>query len=246
MAIDKDNRLPLYCQLADILKEKIETSEWAENSKLPTERELCDMYDISRATVRQAMQDLETHGYIYKSQGLGTYVKPRKMKQDLLKFYDFSLEMRKRGKVPSYRLLDFSIHTCNKKIAEKLQIAPGTQVYKFSRLLMADSEPMIVQTTYLKHTLVPGFTQEKLEQHMKEGRSFFDLITRVYGLRLTSAEERFVPVLTRENEAELLGVLHQSPSMLIERTTFHHDIAVEYNVGIARGDKFEYRVVLEG
>jgi GntR family transcriptional regulator len=59
------------------------------------------------------------------------------------------------------------------------------------------------------------------------------------------AEEIFTPVLVRKNEAELLQYMAQSPGMMIERLTYEEDAIIEYTKGIARGDKFEYRVVLK-
>lgn len=65
--IAKDNRTPLYYQLMDIIVEQIETGNLQEHDKLPSERELCEIHDVSRTTVRQTMQELEKEGYIYKN-----------------------------------------------------------------------------------------------------------------------------------------------------------------------------------
>lgn len=72
--ISTDNRLPLYYQLYDIITEKIHSGIYNENDKLPSERELCEKYDISRATVRRAMVELEKNDYIYKKQGKGVFI----------------------------------------------------------------------------------------------------------------------------------------------------------------------------
>jgi len=238
--IDKNSKLPLYYQLSDLIKEKIETGEWPEHHKLPPERELCQMYGVSRATVRQAMQELEVNGYIYKEHGRGTFVKPLKIRQDLLRFYSFTEEMKKLGKVPSSRVIDFCVEKCSEKVAKKMELQPGENVYKFTRLRLADEEPMMLETTYVLYEPFPGITREKLEN-----TPLYNVLTQEFGVSFTMAEERFVPVLTRENEAELLQNLPRSPSMMIERLTYNHNRIVEYTVGIARGDKFEYRVVLK-
>lgn len=65
--IVKDNRTPLYYQLMDIIVGQIETGNLQEHDKLPSERELCEIHDVSRTTVRQTMQELEKEGYIYKN-----------------------------------------------------------------------------------------------------------------------------------------------------------------------------------
>lgn len=239
MTIDKDSRIPLYCQLMDIIIEQIETGKLAENDKLPSERELCERYNISRATVRQAIQELEKEGYIYKQHGKGTFVSPQKFRQDLLKFYSFTEEMKKLGKVPSSKVIDFQIIHCDEKIAKKINKKIGERVYKFTRLRLADGEPMMLETSYVPYDRFPNITKFDLENE-----AMYDIFTKRFNAVFTMAEESFQPVLTRENEAELLGSKKGSPGMMIERITYEGDQIIEYTVGIARGDRFKYRVVL--
>src|SRR5690554_5461728 len=99
---------------------------------------------------------------------------------------------------------------------------------------------MMLETTYVPHQLFPGITRDALE-----ASPLYEIMTENYGAKLTMAEERFLPVSTRENEAKILDYLAQAPSMMIERLTYQERTIVEYTVGIARGDKFEYRVVLK-
>lgn len=238
--LNKDSRLPLYYQLSDVIKDKIDNGEWHVHTILPSERELCDIYGISRATVRQAMQELEVNGYIYRVQGKGTYVNPQKIKQDLLKFYSFTEEMKKLGKTPTSSVIDFSVVKCNEKVAQKMNLTPGDSVYMFTRLRLADNEPMMLETTYVPYPRFPGITREMLEEH-----PLYDVLTKEHAAKLTLAEEKFIPVLVRENEAKLLNYLPRSPGMLIERLTYENNTIIEYTIGIARGDKFEYRVVLQ-
>lgn len=238
--IDKESRIPLYYQLMDIIIAEIETGKLKENDKLPSERELCKKYDISRATVRQAIQELEKENYIYKKHGKGTYVSPLKMKQNLLKFYSFTDEMKKLGKVPTSEVIDFEIIYSNKKISKKMKIETGTMLYKFTRLRLADNTPMMVETSYVPYNRFPGIVKTDLES-----QAMYDIFTKRFNAVLTEAEEIFQPVLTRKNEAELLNIQVNTPSMMIERFTFERELIIEYTVCIARGDKFKYRVVLK-
>lgn len=240
LKINKDSRLPLYYQLSDAIKDKIESGGWEAHTQLPSERELCEIYGVSRATVRQAMQELEVNGYIYKVQGKGTFVNPQKIKQDLLKFYSFTEEMKKLGKTPTSSVIDFSVVNCNEKVAKKMRMTMADSVYKFTRLRLADNEPMMLEMTYVPCHRFPGITKRMLE-----ARPLYDILTKEHEAKLTMAEEIFTPVLVRENEAELLKYLSQSPGMMIERLTYEDNTIIEYTVGIARGDKFEYRVVLQ-
>lgn len=238
--IDKESRIPLYYQLMDIIIEEIETGKLKENDKIPSERELCKGYDISRVTVRQAIQELEKGNYIYKKHGKGTYVSPLKMKQNLLKFYSFTNEMKNIGKVPTSKVIDFEIIYSNEKISKKMGIETGTMLYKFTRLRLADETPMMIETSYVPYNRFPGIVKKDLEN-----QAMYDIFTKRFEAVIAGAEEVFQPVLTRKNEAEALGIRANTPSMMIERYTFEKGNIIEYTVGIARGDKFKYRVVLE-
>lgn len=237
--VDKNNRVPMYYQLVDIIVELIETGVLEENKKIPSERELCTQYDISRATVRQAIQVLERDGYIYKKHGKGTYVSPKRMKQELLKFYSFTEEMKKLGKIPSSKVIDFQLITADEKIAKKMQTLEGEKLYKFTRIRLADEEPMMLETSYIPYERFPGILRGDLEEN-----AMYDIFTKRYNAVFTKAEECFRTVSTRSNEAKILNIKKNAPSMMIERWTFEKEVIIEYTVGIARGDKFKYHVVL--
>ncbi|TCS81827.1 GntR family transcriptional regulator [Tepidibacillus fermentans] len=237
--IDKESRIPLYYQLMEIIIDEIESGKLRENDQIPSERELCEKYDISRATVRQAIQELEKEGYLYKQHGKGTFVSPKEFKQDLLHFYSFTEEMKKLGKTPTSRVIKFEVIESDAKIAKKMNISIGDIVYKFIRLRLADQQPMMLETTYLPYQRFPNVKQSDLEQ-----KALYDILTERFNVSFIKAEESFQSVNTRKHEAQLLEYEENRPSMMIERTTFDKIGIIEYTVGIARGDRFKYRVVL--
>ncbi|SCY44164.1 GntR family transcriptional regulator [Alkaliphilus peptidifermentans] len=238
--IDKNSRLPLYYQLMDLLIEQIENGELKQGDKLLSERELCEQYDISRSTVRLAIQELEREGYIYKQHGIGTFVSNEKFKQDLLRFYSFTEEMKKIGKVPLSKVIDFEIIHCDNRIARKMNTNMGEKMYKFRRLRLANNEPMMIETSYVPFDRFPGITGDDLEN-----QAMYDIFIHKFNASFTMAEETFKPVVTNEEEAAYLQIDTSVPSLMIERTTYEEDHIIEYTVGIARGDRFKYRVILK-
>jgi len=239
--IDKENPLSLYYQLKQILIKMIENRKLTENDKLPTEKELCEKYNISRATVRQALKELENEDYIYKVQGKGTFVSPKRYQQDLLKFYSFTDEMKKLGKTPTSKVLKFDITVPNKKIARTLAISKNQKVYKFTRLRLADDEPMMLETTYIPYNLFKGITKENLEIN-----PLYTILIEEFGVTFSKAEEIFRPTLMEKDEAEKLNYIEGAPAILLERITYNSsDQIIEYTKSVARGDKFKYHVVLE-
>src|SRR5690625_5973380 len=87
--------------MMDTLIKEMDQGVYKEHEKLPSEREFCDLYQLSRITVRQALQELELEGYIYKLHGKGTFVAPKSYNQNLVKLYSFTEEMKKLGKTQS-------------------------------------------------------------------------------------------------------------------------------------------------
>lgn len=240
-SIDKDSPLSLYYQLEQIIINKIENRDLKENEKLPTEKELCDKYNISRATVRQALRELEIEDYIYKIQGKGTFVSPKRYQQDLLKFYSFTDEMKKLGKTPTSKVLEFDITTPNKKIAKTLSITTNDKVYRFTRLRLADNEPMMLETSYIPYELFEGITKEDLEN-----RPLYTILIEEFNTSFSKAEEMFRPTLTEDDEAKKLNYIEGGPAILLERITYNNnEKIIEYTKSIARGDKFKYHVVLK-
>ncbi|MFL0266813.1 GntR family transcriptional regulator [Candidatus Clostridium radicumherbarum] len=239
MKIDKRSRMPLYSQLMDILIAAIE-KELKENDQIPSERDICEKYDVSRTTVRQAINELEKEGYIYKIHGKGTFVAPKRVNQDLIKFYSFTEDMKKIGKKPTSKVLDFNIINIDSYISRKIRIMEGELVYRFNRLRLADNIPMMLETTYVSYARFPGLTKEDLERE-----ALYDLIQNRFNTLITYAEETFTPILTNETEAHILNMPKEIPSLKIERFTYAESSIIEYTTSIARGDKFKYRVKLE-
>lgn len=223
----------------DIIINQIEQEIYKPNDKLPSERELCEIYNVSRMTVRQALLELEREGYIYKLHGLGSFVSPRMFNQNLDKLYSFTEEMKKIGKKPESIVLDFETISVNRKIANSLNIEVGEDVYKVTRLRLADKEPLIYEISYLPKRYFEGLTKEMLEL-----KPMYDVFRDHYGIVITKAVEKFSVTKIRADEAKWLNIKQGEPAMMIKRYLYSHNNVCEYTISIARGDKFTYTVEL--
>lgn len=237
--IDKDSNSPLYVQLMDILINMIE-NHMKENDKLDSEREICVKYGVSRTTVRQALDELEKNKYIYKVQGKGNFIASRAVKQDLIKVSSFTEEMKKHGKNPSSKLLNFEIIEASNKISKKLQIDESELVFKISRIRIADNIPMIYEITYLPYDRFTGITTEMLKEN-----SLYEILKSNFSTNITSAEEVIESVLINKLESVYLEIPQGQAGLKFERITYEHKKIIEYTITIARGDKFKYRVCLK-
>lgn len=237
--MDKSSKVPLYLQLMEVLIKKIEGKEYAEHEQLPSERDLCEIYKLSRITVRQALQDLEREGYIYKLHGVGTFVASKSYNQNLVKLYSFTNEMEKLGKKPTTEVLSFNVIAIDDRLARKMNLYTLEEVYKIVRLRFADGKPLMFETSYLPKKTFPNLTEKDLNE-----RPMYEVFHQDYQIGVTKATERLSATLIQEQEAQYLNVKSNQPGMLIKRYAYHQDQLIEYTISVALGDKFSYTVEL--
>ena len=237
--INKHSRIPAYVQVMDSLVAQMEAGTLPEGAKLPSERELCDIYDISRTTVRQAIQALEQDGYVTIYRGRGTYAAAKRLNQEMSGLYSFTESMKQLGKTISTKLVEFEQIKCDERIARKMQCAVGTEVFRFTRVRYANNEPMLIVTTHLPCSRFPDFDSAALR-----AGSLYAMMTEDHNVTFSKVHETLQSVRVRSGEDALLQVEYGAPCMKIDRYSFEKDSLIEYAVGIARGDKFEYNVEL--
>lgn len=222
----------------DKLHRKIQ-AEYNDHDKLPSERQLCEIYGVSRITIRQALQQLAQEGHIYKEHGKGTFVAPKAYTQPLKSLYSFTEEMKKINKTPSTKVLSFQQITLDERRANKLQLAPFSEGFQIVRLRLADDEPLMYETSYIPKAHFPNLGEEDIKN-----RPMYDVFYEDYGITVTKATERFTATKVRKTEANHLRVNSGTVGMLIKRRAFSKDTLIEYTISIARGDKFAYTVEL--
>jgi len=237
--IDRENRIPVYVQMMNVFIRQIEDGTLKEHQRLPSERELCESYGVSRSTVRQVFHELEKDGYVTIAKGRGAYVAPMRLNQEMSGLYSFTEDMKRLGKTISTVLVDFSLDRCGERIARKMQCGLGDDILYFTRVRYADDEPMMIVKTHLLSSRFPDFEKERLISG-----SLYSMMNEKYDVVFSQAKETLQSVRARRDEADLLKISQGAPCMKIDRYTFEKDTLIEYAVGIARGDKFQYNIEL--
>ncbi|MDO4850044.1 MAG: GntR family transcriptional regulator [Coriobacteriia bacterium] len=229
---------PLYDQLVDILREKIE-NEMEPGDLLPSERELSERYGLSRTTVRLALKELETLGLISRKHGKGTFVSDLTGgAMDLTTNYSFTEQMRDAGREPKTVELDFQARDATKTLADRMGLHLGDKVLYMKRLRFADGVPMMLERTYVPANRFIGLTEETLS-----GKSLYAIIENDYHEVIRVAEEEFFASVARQNDAEALGIPEGAPVLQLSRLTYNdQNIVIEYTHSVARADQFKYKV----
>lgn len=234
------SKSPLYYQLAEIIIEEIKTKNLKEDDKILTEREYCEKYNLSRATVRQGIAYLEKKGYLYKIQGCGTFVSSRVLKQKLLKFYSFTEEMKKQEKTPESKILSFKEKIAGEKIAQELNLDKEEKIFELVRLRLADEDIYMYEKTYLPVKKFLNFSKKDILNI-----PLYDVLQKKYNIIFSKATERFSVLSADKKISEALEIDEKSPIIKLQRWTYTGIEKIEYTVSFLRGDKFEFEVDLE-
>jgi GntR family transcriptional regulator len=205
---------------------------------IPSERQLCVDLGVSRLTVRAALDDLVREGLLVRKRGSGTFVSEPKIAQELT-MTSFTEDMRRRGMVPGSRTLELRTTPAGPWLGRILHVSPSEPTVVVKRLRLADHETMAIETLHVRASLVPQLSAHDLEEY-----SFYELLTRRYGLDVVGGLQTVEATVTNEEESEALGVPLHSPAFLFERTTRSRaGEIVEYVRSLYRGDR--YRLVTE-
>ncbi len=238
--IDDANGLPLYRRIQTDLRDRIGSGELAPGSQLETEQELMSRYEVSRATVRQALAGLVAEGLVEIKRGLGTYVRKAALEHRLGGFYSYSREIESHGMQPGTRVRSLQVEEADEHVAAALEVSRGAAVVALRRIRLADDEPIVTETSYLPAARFPGLDRVDFTR-----RRLYDTLTTRYGIRPVRARETFQPILMNDDEADALGAIAGSPALQVERTTYDADGAIiEFCHSILRADRYRYSVEL--
>ncbi len=197
--LEQNSSIPLYEQLKSAIKEGIQNGAYQPGTRMPSEAEFEQIYQVSRITVRRAIKELCEEEILVKKQGKGTFI----LKSPVYKYIDRSIgsfheSMAREGKVATVDILEKSIVRVKPSYAHDLAISPDDDVIYLRRLMNADGVPMMIDTNYIPMKRFPGI-YDKLEGNF----SLFSLMERDYGVKL----ERYYKVLKVQKATREIGRL---------------------------------------
>jgi GntR family transcriptional regulator len=236
--IDASVTAPKYQSVHDALLLTIEGLP--AGTAMPTERELCLTYGVSRATVRQALGQLELEQRIFRRQGKGTFVARPKIEQRL-ELMSHTEGMRERGIVPSSKLIDVRRIPAGLDVGAQLGLSPKAEVLRIERLRLADGDPIAIEVLYLNADRFDGITAA-----LSDNGSLYQLLSSNYGVELASAEETIEAVVAEGRDAALLKCQPGMPLLMLSRRTLDtSDQPTEFVRSLYRGDRYRFQTGLQ-
>jgi GntR family transcriptional regulator len=204
---------------------------------IPSERELARDWGVSRMTLRRAADELVLAGLVSREHGRGSFVIQPKLVQQMA-MTSFSDEMRGSGVTPGSEVLEFRRLRNGGSQARALRIPATDPVIRFTRLRLADGEPIGLETTWVPAKLVPDLRQADLTG------SWYELLARRYGVQIVTGTSLIELAEASEREARILGTAPNAALFHIETTSYGPaGLVVDFGVDLFRGDR--YRLIAE-
>lgn len=226
----------MYLRLQRALRAAVNDERLAPGCALPSERALCEAYDLSRVTVRKAFDGLVHEGVLVRRRGSGTYVadtapRPERVEKNFAVLSSFSEDMTARGRIPGSRWLARTSGVVSPEEALALGLSPGSPVYRFRRVRLADNQPMALEAS-----TIAGFA---LPSAGVVGASLYNALDAA-GFRPVRALQRLRALAAGDEYGRLLEIDAGDAGLMIERRAFLEDgRAVELTRSFYRGDAYD-------
>jgi GntR family transcriptional regulator len=239
LVLENTSFVPFYEQISEHIRALIHAGKLVAGQSYYSEGEIARSLGISKMPVRQAFQKLRAEGLLIIARGKRPVIGTGRVSWNFQELRGFSEEMRRRGLVPSAKLLGFEMLEPELEVAETLKLAPREIVYRLKRLRFVNAEPVAVVTSYLPAKIFPGIDRQDLEN-----QSLYDVMENTYKRKLQRAEEIIGATKAGEKDAHLLQTEPDSALLIIRETTYdEEDVAIEYSVSLLRGDRYTASVI---
>lgn len=228
------NGAPLYLRLKKSIEEAVRLGVIGPGDALPSERDIAARADISRVTVRKAVQDLVKGGVLVQRHGSGTFVAPRveRVEQSLSRLTSFTEDMARRGMVVRSEWLDRGIFPPSPEEMMVLGLSSRELVARVARLRLANDTPLAIERASLSASVLPD--------PAAIGSSLYAALERD-GNRPVRAVQRISATNLGAADAHVLDVAPGSASLNIERVSYlASGKVIEFTRSVYRGDAYDF------
>ena len=228
---------PQYLLIKAQIEERIQRGALKSGDKLPSERELCAIFNTTRVTIRESLAQLEASGVIWRSDRRGWFVTPPRLWLDPTQNTNFHKLCREQGRIPETRLLHGSVTTVPTDVMAALQLQPFDPIYLLTRLRLADGRAICYSENHCLPARVPDLPGHDLNGSLTE------VYEAHYGLIYTSMHLSFYPTALPARAAQALGIMEGRPALLLKRLNYdQHGRVLDYDIEYWRHDSLRIEV----
>jgi GntR family transcriptional regulator len=222
----------LYAKVEEAIATEIAAGEYGAGAQLPTEDALLERFQVSRITVRRAIQNLVSRGLLEVRRGRGTFILPPRIEAELTRLTGFVEDMNAAGRKATARLVNRKVISAPARAAKRLQLTKGTKVMLIERVRLADGIPVSFDQTFLPLDIGRQIVRNDLTV-----QPIFTLLEERYAVPLIEADYELEAVTADKSLAEALQIRVGAPIFQIERTSMSTgNRPVDYEVLSYRGD----------
>ncbi|MEG2930586.1 MAG: GntR family transcriptional regulator [Ruthenibacterium sp.] len=226
---DATERIECYIQQKNI----------AVHGKLPSERDMCEMWGFNRTTLRSAIKRLIEEGKLYHLKGSGTYVAPPRFERNLQDAKSTTEAVRDTDHYLETHILERDIIECNKHLSQKLQLPIGHKLFYLRRLRMLDGEPYMIETSYVDYERSRG-----IEEYDFTRESLYSVMA-YYGVIVAQGRETVGITYATPEEAERLHLQEGQEMFFLSGVSYDaQERPIEYYKSVNRADKVRFSSVL--
>jgi GntR family transcriptional regulator len=229
-ALDRDDSLPLWSQLEHELRRRMELAHFAQ--RFPTDRELMEIYRVSRHTARHAVSQLGADGILRRARGVGTSVDRRTFERSLGSLYSL-FQVVEEGGIPQHSEVRALERVVDAAAAEQLGVDPDTELIFIDRVRFAGPEPLAVDRVWMPASIAAPLLDADFTH-----TSLYNELERAIGKRPNEGWEHIQPALPDEEDRHRLGLPPGGAVFSIERLGTFSGEPVEWRVTTIRGDRF--------
>lgn len=238
--IDKTIKKALYLQIKDSIEDAIKQGVLADNDRLPTESELCEVFGISDIVVKNAYKLLVQQGLIIRVQGSGTFVSTRRIYRFPLKGFDQTSRLSPYNyQSKTKRVIMFDQTSGQERVFEALKLNSFDSYYVFKYVILIDNAEVLLQTLHLPFKLFPKLSIEDIENHRLP-----ELLTKRYHHTISKVSNGFSPVNLSSSEALLLNTYKHAAAHRVRTTVLDQSRPIAYLETLFLGQYTQFEVVL--
>jgi len=242
LSLNFENQIPLYVQLKNAIKEKIESQTLLPGMKIPSEIYFTQKFGVSRIVISQALKELAYEGLVYRNRGKGTFVSEPKITQDFVqRLIGFNQDTAEKGMIPKTKVLEKRVINADSELSKILRINIGDEIIRITRLryLVKNNDiPNHLSTTNLPLKLCPKLLDVDLTN-----QSLYSFLRNEYQLFISKGFRVIEAIPADEYQAKLLEIKRGTPLLKLRSVSYIDDgTPIEYYESVYRGDKVQFQV----
>lgn len=237
--IDRFGQEKLYIQLTKIFLDEITSGRWQLEQQIPTEEDLCKKYDISKITVRQAINNLVTEGYLTKIQGKGTFVTCCAPGAGLAMKTRLTGDMFGEEVKAKKEILFKGLKEPPEDVGNYLKT--NDSIYCITSKRLVDKEPAYIEESFIRSNLFPGIEKADIA-----AGSLYSVLQEIGIKKIFKVVQTVEAQLVKGEYAESLGIRDGAPLLVVHRLLLSYDGSpVAYTRFLGRSDKYKLQTEFE-